>query len=65
VELKYDESWLECVRVKNVRFSMTGIRALRDGHFDFGRDRDGMNLKTAVLGRIGRDGIFLGLFPDF
>jgi hypothetical protein len=26
-------------------------RALRDGHFDFGRDRDGMDPKTAVSGR--------------
>jgi hypothetical protein len=26
-------------------------RALRDGHFDFGRDRDGMDIKTVVLGR--------------
>jgi hypothetical protein len=26
-------------------------RALRDGHFDFARDWDGMNLKTADLGQ--------------
>jgi hypothetical protein len=42
------------------------VRALRDGHFDFGQGWDGMDLKTAVSGhdRLGWDflGIVLGLF---
>jgi hypothetical protein len=41
------------------------IRALRDGHFDFGRDRDGMNLKTAVLGRDRSGWDFLGIVSGF
>jgi hypothetical protein len=42
------------------------IKALRDGHFDFGRDRDWMNLKKLRFWYgIGWDGIFLGLFRDF
>jgi hypothetical protein len=40
-------------------------RALRDGYFDFGRDRDGMDLKTLFWDRIGRDGIFLGIVSGF
>jgi hypothetical protein len=47
-------------------------RALRDEHFDFGRDRDGMDLKTSVLGqyRLGwyffgiESGLF-GIFRDY
>jgi hypothetical protein len=41
------------------------IRALRDGYFDFGQDRDGMDQKTSVLGRDRSDGIFSGWFLDF
>jgi hypothetical protein len=47
-------------------------RAQRDGHFDFGRDRDGMNLKTAVSGRdrsgwdfVGIVSGFFGIFRDY
>jgi hypothetical protein len=40
-------------------------RALRDGHFDFGRDRDEMDPKPWFWDGIGRDGIFSGLFRDF
>jgi hypothetical protein len=40
-------------------------RALRDWNFDFGRDRDGTNLKKQFQDGIGRDGIFLGFFRDF
>jgi hypothetical protein len=37
---------------REARFVVVGeVRALRDGHFDLGRDRDGMDLKTAVSGR--------------
>jgi hypothetical protein len=49
-----------------------GDRALQDEHFDFGRDQDGMDLKTAVLGRdrsgwdcIGIVSGFFGIFQDY
>jgi hypothetical protein len=40
-------------------------RALRDGHFDFGRDRDGMDPKTAVSGRDWSGWDFLGIVLGF
>jgi hypothetical protein len=40
-------------------------RDLRYGHFDFGRDRDGMDLKTAVSGRDRKGWNFLGIVLGF
>jgi hypothetical protein len=40
-------------------------RALRDGHFDFGRDRDAMDPKTAVSGRDRSGWDFLGIVSGF
>jgi hypothetical protein len=45
-------------------------RALRDGHFDFGRDRDEMDPKPWFWDGIGRDGMgfsrdCFGIFRDF
>jgi hypothetical protein len=40
-------------------------RALRDRHFDFGRDRDGMNQKTAVSGQDRSGWDFLGIVSGF
>jgi hypothetical protein len=41
------------------------VRALWDGHFDFGRDRDRMNLKTAVSARDWSGSDFLGIVSGF
>ena len=45
--------------------TFTESRALRDGHFNFGRDRDGMDIKTAVSVRDRSGWGFLGIFRDY
>jgi hypothetical protein len=42
-----------------------GFKTLWDRHFDFGRDRDAMDPKTAVSGRDWSGWDFLGIVSGF
>jgi hypothetical protein len=50
--------------IQNI-ISLVNSRALRDGHFYFGRDRDEMDLKTAVSGRDRSGWDFLRIILGF
>jgi hypothetical protein len=66
--VRFSKIFLIIYSPKNCKIDLNRVpptRALRDGHYDFGRDWDGMDLKTAVWGRDRSGWFFSGFFEIF